>query len=780
MDLPDFQTLLGLLFHYPDKLSKTKEYADLRKQVTLQYGQIMAWVLVAVLAFIPLHNYLVAKGRWFFSRVHILRSVNSALARGGSPSAFSSGLQRSIYALYLNLSTIGQISLWTVVFLVLGLSQLHGSDLIFLAKRLGRLCAVALPAVFFLTLRPSPLPHTLYLTILPMHKWLSRAVVLSAVVHTALYCGYFDKNGTWDKAWKPENLTGWAAVVGFVLIAVSSVSTARDRSYKTFFINHYFWSWVIVLALPFHIRPVNTYVANTLNIGLLLWQAAIRIYMTRVSRKNDLKVYDVSPNLACVEFPNSLLQIPASNPGAHVRVTNYHPNIIMRLFKQLIPNYHPYTLVSLPLDRMQRLIVRKSAFQWESARRYMVCGTFDPKLMLIKSRNTPQAKFSLSKLAVNARKILVVIGGSAISFAIPLVRTANYHGIPIKVIWVVRDFRDIAVLRYFDGYIHGDDFEIFVTGIPAALPPLENTTLQNAKSYGTFWSREDPLELTRYRPEEQTGNQELENVDVDIAEDGSLEEEDCPRDIDTINNTCLTIPFDFNDQPVMDSESDYDGEIDMTGAAPPLLAGLQTPKALLSKSPKTPSDAVFGESASDKAMGSLTPIGASSLQPQTPHTSESNFTPKTPQFSVNPFDETYSGKSLSRRTSRSHSVNEPFRPVLDLAEEAHRHYMRTIHKLQLERHVYKGRPLLNYRYYNWCANETDIFTQCSGPVRDDSDNLVCCRDLPGRQHTITCDKQLPDVQKVWVISAGPKLLVKKTKLWANENGLKYHEEAFYV
>ncbi|KAM9939265.1 hypothetical protein OXX80_001248 [Metschnikowia pulcherrima] len=708
-------------FYYPDKHSKSPEYAQLRQEVTIKYGTILACLMAAFLAVIPLHNYLRAKGFWLLNRVHILRSINQALGRaspesthdGSMMSKVCDAVARIAHLVYLNANTLSQVLLWSTVFAILGLIETNRGDLIFVSKRLGRLCAQSLPTVFFLTMRPSPLPHTLYLSLLPIHKWLSRAVVLLAILHTVIYLGYFQVNNTWEKAWKMDNLYGWAGVAGFTMIIITSLSRVRDRSYKTFFFNHYFWSWVIVLCLPLHIRPVNTSIANVLNVSLLVYQAVHRISMTRVSSDLDIKVNDVSPNLACVDIPNALIKNRAINPGAHIRITNYHPNPIVRLGKQLIPNYHPYTLVSLPSDRCQRLVVRKSSFVWRNRGRYAIYGSFDPKLLLIRSKNTPDTNFSISKLSVNARKILIVIGGSAISFAIPLVRVANYHGIPVKVIWVIRDFRDIAVLRFFEGIVHGDDFEIFVTGSPTVRDCFDSSNLRNASSYGTFahsvkittadLEANEGGEMTGPEEEENVGNQESENVDVDFTNEAGYEmDEECQQEI----------------QPTTSPHS-----------------GLNENEALL------------GET-------------------------------NNPEASFSPVDDLHS--LTSRRTSKSHSINEQFVPQLDCEDECHMNYTQTIKNLHLDCHIYKGRPLLNYRYYNWCVNESDIFTQCSGPVMDESHNLVCCKDLPGRQHVMEGSKKLPDLQKVWVISAGPKSLVKKTKLWANENGLKYHEEAFYV
>lgn len=586
----------------------------------------------------------------------------------------------------------------------MSLVEINGGDLVYLAKRLGRLSVVSLPTVFFLTLRPSPLPNTLYLSLLPIHKWLSRAVVLLAVLHTIIYLGYFQVKNTWEKTWKLENIYGWIPLLGFLLITVTSLLPMRDRHYVFFFFNHYFWSWVIVILLPLHVRPVQTTYANTINVCLLLYQIIYRLRRIAVSSSaSSFVVKDVSPNLACVEFPNTLITEKAINPGAHVRITNYHPNALVRLYKEMIPNYHPYTLVSLPQDRTQKLIVRKGAFQWKNNRKYKVFGAFDPKLNFIKSTNIPGEHFSLSKVKMDARKILVVVGGSAISFAIPILRVLNYHGIPIKVVWVIRDLRDIAILQEFEGYLHGDDMEIFVTG---GITSNESPSLMSAKadSYGTFAPAGIDLEQNDNSRNSYTDkgpshmHQEIENVDVDLSDEES--DDDC-----SIERDCTVQLIDV--APHMDEVSDISSD----------------------------EDEMDFSTAAESAL------------------------------------------SASRRPSNTFSINDRLVPLMDKNNNAHRKCIRTLRRLNLHHHIYTGRPKLNYRYYNWCINSNDIFTQCSGPVVDESNNVVCCRDLPGRANI-----SLPQTgaDNVWVISAGPKSLVKNVKLWASENGLKYHEEAFYV
>lgn len=715
----EFPSISGYFF-YPD--SKSKEYKECRQSTTNKFGEIMGWVSVAFLLSIAFQNYLLASGHWWFSKFHVLGPFNAFCNRLVNPEGrggilkrllrvFTRVLKHIAYVSYLNYQSIVQIVLWTFIFITLSFVDINNGDLIFMAKRLGRLSVVSLPTVFFLTIRPSPLPNTLYLNLLPIHKWLSRGVIILAVIHTFLYLGFFNKNGTWNKAWKRENLYGWAALAGFVMIIITSLLRLRDRSYKLFFFNHYFWSWVIVLLLPFHVRPVRTTYANCLNIAILIYQIYYRVANTCTSDPDDFKVTDVSPNLALIDFPNRLVKIRADNPGAHVRITDHHQNLLVRFYKQLIPNYHPYTLVSLPLDRSQKLIVRKSSFQWNNGIKYKLYGSFDPKLLLVKSKNNSKSKFSISKLGINAKKMLIVVGGSAISFAIPISRVLNYHGIPVKILWVIRDFRDIAVLRHFEGYIHGDDFEIFVTGNPAENEEYDATAnIGSYSSYGTFNFLSNKPSFANLEFNERSGllfstnddshlNQELENVDVDFLDQETPDEEDDERD-------CTAQLF----SPLNDYHEQFEDSIE------------------------------FDE---EEAIG---------------HDTMSNF---------------------SRRSSRSHSINERFSIDIEKGNESHRQYHNTLKRLNLYNRIYKGRPKLNYRYYNWCVNQHDIFTQCSGPQQLDGTGLVCCRDIPGR-NKIGGEHKLPDAEKVWVIAAGPKSLVKNVQLWASENGLKYHEEAFYV
>ncbi|KAI5951195.1 FRE8 [Candida jiufengensis] len=733
-------------FHFPK--GKTKEYSDLRNYTTYKYGQITTFLLIIYILAIPVYNYI--KIHNYRSKFHYLKTfyskLNYYIIHDYQPNCSNASLKEKIvtnlaitikaiaFKILLHYSTIIQLTFWIFFLSTLSLVDIYHGDLIFLAKRLGRVCANCLPTVLFLTLKPSPLPNTLYLTLIPIHKWLSRLIIIQAVIHTIIYLFYFNFTDTWFKMWKMENVFGWIALLGFLIIIITSLSNFRAKFYRVFYFLHYSCTWIIVGTLQIHIRP-DPYTFYTIaNCSILFAQILYRLHLTRVSTKSEVKVIDVSPNLSLIEFPNSLIAKPAIAPGAHIRITNYSSSIFVRIWKQLIPNYHPYTLVSLPQDRDQKLIIRKSNFQIYNNHRYLITGSFDPHLLFInykQPKNSNNKKFSLSKLHVEAKRVLIVVGGSAISFALPILRVMNYHGVPTKVVWVIKDFRDVLILKYFDGYIHGDDFEIFITGNET----FQQDKLQRKPISNLYTSipKKSSLPSLHYDLENETTpllNQsndqitslnkenQIENVDIGVnSDDENDDNSDCTQNNETF---CSRQTYNELDDILDDDINSLDHES--------------------TTNDQNEIDINAIEDGDDEDQNEL---------PNQPHHSRKS--------SMNePFNPTYGTNSTDQIKSWIHQFK-------DLTTN-----------LKLNKKIYKGRPKLNYRYYNWCINEG--FTQCSGPVEDENHNLVCCRDLPRNkivQEDINCEK-------IWVIGAGPLKLVENVKLWSSENGLKFHEEAFYA
>ncbi|GMG20064.1 unnamed protein product [Ambrosiozyma monospora] len=317
--------------------------------------------------------------------------------------------------------------------------------------------------MLFLTLRPSPLPHTLYLSLIPIHKWLSRIVVLQSLLHTVLFIALFVKRHTVKKIWKTANLYGIVAMLAFMAIFVTSLPTVRRACYNIFFINHYIFTWVAVITLYFHVRPGIPYL-TALNCFLLVLQMGYRFWITK---STTIEATQVSSNMVIVSIPNEAIVHKSRLPGCHIRMIEFDErNYFKQLWKNvMVPIQHPFTVATLPIDPIQKLIVRKGNFKLNSNQKYLITGLFLPHLHFMNPLNSPNPNPKSLLFNTKVKKCLIVVGGSAISFALPILRTLSYNGAMVKIIWVIRDHEDLKVLDDFKNMLVNDDcIDIFITG----------------------------------------------------------------------------------------------------------------------------------------------------------------------------------------------------------------------------------------------------------------------------------------------------------------------------
>ena len=208
-------------FHYPN--GKTKEYSRLRNYITSKYGNITTLLLFLFIISIPIYKYFIIHNYHHRFKSNIIRSFNrkldhytqhehhpncqTATFKDRFYTYIAQLLKSIVFNITLRSSTIIQLLFWITFLTSLSLVDIYNGDLIFLAKRLGRIPANCLPTILFLTLRPSPLPHTLYLTLIPIHKWLSRLIIIQSVIHTVLYLGYFQKRTRPKRLSNPKTTT---------------------------------------------------------------------------------------------------------------------------------------------------------------------------------------------------------------------------------------------------------------------------------------------------------------------------------------------------------------------------------------------------------------------------------------------------------------------------------------------------------------------------------------------------------------------------------------------
>lgn len=372
-----------------------------------------------------------------------------------------------IHKFVFHSSTAKIIIFWTLLSSFLSFYKTF-DDLLFISKRLGRVCCASFPAILFLTLRPSPLPKTLYLSLLPIHKWLSRIIVIEGLAHTVIYLFYFKHNNTMYKIKKPGNIHGIIAIIAFIIIGLTSLPRIRRLYFKVFYFLHYSLTWICVICLQLHAKP-NINIFTIINVSILVYQI---IYRVSITSTTTVTITNISPSLALLEFPSADITKKTSLPAAHLRINNAHKNIFKNIFYHIIPLQHPFTISSLPNDYMVKLIIRRGQFPLKNSSKYFITGSFDPTLDFIKEYNLFNKIFFnthkrlsttsiMNNYEIDANRVLIVVGGSGISFGIPLLRILNYNGITARLIWVSKDLKDLNLLNHFKGL---QNIECYITG----------------------------------------------------------------------------------------------------------------------------------------------------------------------------------------------------------------------------------------------------------------------------------------------------------------------------
>lgn len=725
---------------------KSPEYSQMKRHLSLKYGAMTFSISVLIIVAIPVYDYLYDRYLYnqFNKMVHRLKL---------------SALNRNNWFV-LNISIVRTIIFWTALVTYLSLRETQ-SDWILIAKRLGRVPTVLLPTVLFLTIRPSPLPNTLYLSLLTIHKWLSRIIVLQGSLHTIIYLFYFQHLGTWHKLTKAANVYGIIAMLAFLMIAITSLPMVRRLNYQLFYTNHYIFTWVIVISLYFHARPGIPYI-TTLNIAILIYQI---FYKYSRSKKTKVDVINISQSLSLVLIPNSALSLKSGFPGSHIRVSKFSDNKWENMWNRFcIPLQHPYTITTLPSDNVQKLIVRNSKFQFNKGDKYYITGPFLPFLHFLHPRTKNNAKSLLFK--IKCKRCLIVVGGSLISFALPIMRVLNYNGCSVKIVWVVRQIEDLKLLNYYSNTIINDDsIDIFITG---------DYSQESKNAFINSISEFDKKRRLKTL-EQQSG---LLNGEFEVNSKGETSK----------------ILISSTHASYGSTNNDLDHEISK-------IERRESTSTLSRKS--SISEVLFGRDNDD-------------LENVDVDLNDCNYDM---DRSVNP-DSKIGDPEISAGFDDSLVEDLEFSMDSSFANSNKAVDYSSMIKLNLGVDVQFGRPKLGGHYYNWCINQT-----CIGPVLDISNGEnICCKDLPQRiqpAHTSRTNNNenstrdlllnymksngqcigaddsdalylnehfLNNKRKnrgevnddVWVIGAGPLGLVNNVQLWANDCGFHFHAESFSV
>lgn len=622
-------------------------------------------------------------------------------------------------------TSLQQLLFWSVF---VGICTFAGAgrDLIQITKRMGRLSVALMPPLLFLTLRPSPLPETLYLSLIPIHRWLSRVVVVESLLHTILYFWFMHLKGSLMKVFKPANFAGVIAMLLFGLIGVTSVSKMRRWNFQVFFYVHYLSTWATVVLLHYHARPSIPFY-TFLNVAILLWQIIYRVSHTKVT---TVTTVPISPTLTLVEFPKDDLSSKPILPSGHVRLSQQHSNWLKWLFHQLVPLQHPYTIASLPTDDIVKLIVRNSSFPLVSNGKYRVTGAFEPRLNFMSkvkpgqnlrttnsSGNLNSASLLFSPLAykIHARRALICVGGSAISFALPLLRILNFNGVTVKLIWASKDYRDLKVLNHFKHNFEG--MEIYVSGATGSEQDIQI-------DYVDTYSDSDDASLAS-----------------DIGEDSRDYDERTPLTKGTSRYNTLGSKSQLSSGPGTSRTKNY-GSIANTDSNN--ISGNKAAMGAIDPNDEIDFTEIFSLGNSRSNLSNL----ADAQHPR------SNSQAPTPIWD----HELFRKPSLIEAPTglENNGVDEESRLVPDNDK---------VLRIPSGIKVFFGRPSLGEKDYSWCMER-----ECAYDERADDGCEIYNGD---NTHT-------HDLSDIVVIAAGPVGLVESTRRFATDHGLNFHAECFAV
>ncbi|KAG7191357.1 Ferric reductase like transmembrane component [Scheffersomyces spartinae] len=327
--------------------------------------------------------------------------------------------------------------------IILGLAFFHinlPSEYVTLGKRFGRLAYALVPLDILLVIRPGFLGN--YLDLVGLHKWISRIIFACLTEHAlAYYYKWWKAGDVIKKSFHVSNLLGVIVFWVFVGLIIISLKFFRNKCYGLFYIYHNVALVLMVVLIPFHARPGVTVFAiiSVILLGVQLYYKVA--YLSSVI----LEVVQgrAGSKLQVVKFvkPNSL--DVSWLPGSHIRLNGL-------LFKEYLLPSHPYTISSPHSESSVSLIIQKSRFIPVSECYYVVSGPFESSI--------PEGFYENA----DQKTILIICGGSGISFGLPVHQNLQSLGVNSRLVWVIRSKADLYILDHFSQM---ENVDVYVTGI---------------------------------------------------------------------------------------------------------------------------------------------------------------------------------------------------------------------------------------------------------------------------------------------------------------------------
>lgn len=346
-------------------------------------------------------------------------------------------LSRTVLKKYRLNNRIGLVAiflLWSIIIIGttlinVDLSESYKTSI----KRIGRLSYCLIPFDIFLILRPN-FPIIRYLELIDLHKWMSRLIIACGLIHGVGYMVVWSIEGTlMVKSLKLLNFYGVIVFLANCLLLIISIGFFRRRNYPYFYIIHNLTVWLFVYLISFHARPgVSVY---TLVITLLLGYQ----FYKKIGYLTTLKLHQhESSNLKIIELQNNF----DFSPGSHIRLSYSYWDYRCWAYPT-----HPYTIAHSNLDSVY-LVVKPYQFDFNASSKYCLTGPFN---------STPDQFWT------NSENISIVVGGSGISFGLPILTHLLAQGKLAHLFWSVKSQADLYILNALN-INHLDHITVHITG----------------------------------------------------------------------------------------------------------------------------------------------------------------------------------------------------------------------------------------------------------------------------------------------------------------------------
>ncbi|KAL6940139.1 hypothetical protein ACO0QE_004030 [Hanseniaspora vineae] len=311
-----------------------------------------------------------------------------------------------------------------------------------------------------------------YLDSISFHIWLSRFLLLCAILHSIMFIIRWALQGVLiKKLGKTKNLIGLIIIVWTcVLFCVTSIFPGfRRKNYKLFYLIHQITMFLYIVLTIFHADPqvlVPFGILNCASLLIFVTNRFINYEMVEIVGKytrngSQLGYYELASSS---NYDQQVLGKQYIIPGSHLRLHSYSPYH----WKHWFYPSHPFTIVNHNTNNTARhantqsvsLVVKQSSASLlnvlQKDKTYYSCGVYPPSKdvqELITSFELQNSSNTALTESNQSKKLVFVAGGSGFSFAFALylhILKANSSNTNVKFNWIVRSAKDLHILEHFN------------------------------------------------------------------------------------------------------------------------------------------------------------------------------------------------------------------------------------------------------------------------------------------------------------------------------------------